>query len=62
MTNLNSMEKLKEDNHNTSYMKYKLYKCEAYGLVLVDWSSDEYFSVQRILESNRQKNVWNKQP
>ena len=33
MTNLNSMEKLKEYNHNTSYMKYKLYKREAYGLV-----------------------------
>ena len=26
MTNLNSMEKLKEDDHKTSYVKYKLFK------------------------------------
>jgi len=34
MTNLKSIDKLKEDIH-TSYMKYKLYKPETYGLALV---------------------------
>ena len=28
MTNLNSMEKSKENNHKTSYVNYKLYKRE----------------------------------
>ena len=34
MTNLKSIDKLKADIH-TSYMKYKLYKPETYGLALV---------------------------
>ena len=30
VTNLNSMEKSKEDDHKTSYLKFKKYKSEAY--------------------------------
>ena len=36
MANLNSMEKLKKDNHKTSYVKYKVHKLETYGLAFVD--------------------------
>ena len=36
IVNLNSMNKLEKDDCKTSYVKYKLFKSDGYGLALVD--------------------------
>lgn len=34
--NLNNLNQVEKDDRKTSYVKFKLFKCDIYGLALVD--------------------------